>query len=320
MNIITRSAVAIMFAVGLHACLPEVESEFDKIIERDDQAIQAYIAQNNIVAQRTQSGFYYKKELENDGATQITNNTVLGIYYDIKTIDGQVIENYTPADGPPLIFMHGEAGIIPRVINFAAGLSREGEVVRILAPSYLAYGNYGYQQLILPNSNLDLTVTFAKIYSRDEVRSLEDQLILDYIALNELEGFTKTEDGAYMRILEPGEAESPLTEDGSNIRFNYELFHIHDTEPFLRGAQTNGAVNVIVGSQSNLKFLNIALKGISKETKIELITPSHLAYGPTVQVIPFAIREDLIQKELITERARPYHPLRFVARIKHIAA
>jgi len=320
MNVITRSALAILFALGLNACMPEIESDLDKIIERDDLALQAYITQNNLSILRTQSGFYYKKELENDGATQIVNNTILGIYYNIKTIDGQVIENYTPADGPPRLFLHGEAGIIPRVINFVAGLSREGEVVRVLAPSYLAYGNYGYQQLILPNSNLDITVTFAKIYSREEMRSLEDQMILEYIAANEMVGFTKTEEGAYMRVLEAGEAEGPVTQHGSNIRFNYELFHIQETEPILRGAQPTGAVNIIVGSESNLKFLNIAFKGIAKETKVELIVPSHLAYGPTVQVIPLVIREDLIAKELITERVRPYQPLRFVARIKNIAA
>jgi len=319
MNVIIRSAAAIMLAFGLNACLPEVESELDKMIERDDQLLQAYMTQNNIVAQRTQSGFYYKKELENEGATQISNNTILGIYYNIKTIDGQVIETYTPEDGPPRVFLHGESGIIPRVINFGASLAKEGEVVRLLAPSYLAYGNYGYQQLILPNSNLDITVTFAKIYSQEEIRTLEDQRIQEYIAVNELEGFTRTEEGTYLRILEPGEVESALSENGSNIRFNFELFHINETEPILRRAQPTGAVNLVVGSQSNLKFLNIALKGISVETKVELITPSHLAYGPTVQVIPLAIREDLIQKELITDRVYPYHPLRFVARLKHIA-
>lgn len=319
MNLISRSATALMIAFGMSACLPEVESELDKLIERDDQLLQAYITQNNLVVLKTQTGFYYKKELEIDGATQISNNSILGIYYNIKNIDGQLVDSYSPENGAPLPFLHGETGIIPRVINFAAGLAREGEIVRILAPSYLAYGNYGFQQLILPNSNFDITVTFAKIYSKEEMRALEDQKILEFIATNKLEGFVKTEEGAYRRILELGEEESPLTENGSNIRFNYELFHIDETEPILRAAQPTGAVNISVGSPANLKFLNIALKGISKETKVEVITPSHLAYGPTVQVIPLAIREDLIQKELITERVKPYYPLRFIARIKNIA-
>jgi len=319
MNLFTRSAAAIVFALGLNACLPEVESEMDKIIERDDQLLQAYITQNNITAQRTQMGYYYTKELEVDGATQITNNSILGIYYNIKTIDGQVIESYTPEDGAPRLFLHGEQGIIPRVINFAAGLAREGEVVRLYTPSYLAYGNYGYQQLILPNSNLDITVTYAKIYSADEIKALEDQRMQEYIAQNDLEGFTKTAEGAYIRILEPGEVESDTTRNGSNIHFNYELFHINETEPFLRQAQNTGAVNIIVGAQNNLKFLNIAFLGHTKETKIELLVPSHLAYGPTIQVIPEVIRKDLIDKDLIKEPVKAFHPLRFVARVKRIS-
>ncbi|HSJ68425.1 MAG TPA: FKBP-type peptidyl-prolyl cis-trans isomerase [Anditalea sp.] len=319
MNLITRSVTALVLALGMNACLPEVESEMDKIVERDDQLLQAYIAQNNITAQRTQMGFYYTKELEVDGATQITNNNIVGIYYTIKSIDGQVIESYGPENGAPRPFLHGESGMIPRVINFAAGLAREGEVIKLYAPSYLAYGNYGYQQLILPNSNLDMTVTFAKIYSLDEMKELEDQRIQEYIAANDLEGFTKTDEGAYMRILESGEAESEVTKDGSNIRFNFELMHINETEPFLRQAQESGAVNIIVGSQNNLKFLNIAFVGLKKETKVELLVPSHLAYGSTVQVIPEEIRKDLIAKELIVDRAKPYHPLQFIARVKAIS-
>lgn len=319
MNVLTRSAAALIFALGLNACLPEVESEMDKIIERDDQLLQAYITQNNIVAQRTQMGYYYTKELEVDGATQITNNNILGIYYNIKTIDGQLIESHTAEDGAPRLFLHGEQGVIPRVINFAAGLAREGEVLKLYTPSYLAYGNYGYQQLILPNSNLIITVTYAKIYSVDEIKVLEDQRMQEYIALNQLEGFTKTAEGAYIRILEPGEVESDTTKNGSNIHFNYELFHINETDPFLREAQTNGAVNIIIGSQSNLKFVNIAFLGLTKETKVEVLVPSHLAYGPTIQVIPDIIRKDLIDKGLIKEPVKPFHPLRFVARVKRIS-
>jgi len=319
MNLIKRSVAALVFALGLNACLPEMESEMDKLIERDDQLLQTFISQNNIVAQKTQVGYYYAKELEVDGATQITNNNILGIYYNIKSIDGQVIDSYTPEDGPPRIFLHGETGIIPRVINFAASLAREGEILKIYAPSYLAYGNYGFQQLILPNSNLDITVNYAKIYSQEEIRALEDQKIQEYIAVNELEGFTKTPEGAYFRVLEAGEPDSVVTKDGSNIRFNYELFHINETDYIFRQAQETGAVNIIVGSQSNLKFLNIAFLGLTKETKIEMITPSHLAYGPTIQVIPEIIRKDLIDKELIQERIRPYHPLKFIARVKRIS-
>ncbi|KEO72881.1 FKBP-type peptidyl-prolyl cis-trans isomerase [Anditalea andensis] len=319
MKLITRSAAALIMVFGLNSCLPEVESEMDKIIERDDQLLQTYITQNNIEAQKTQMGFYYVKELEVESGTQIANNSILGIYYNIKTIDGQLIESYTPADGEPRLFLHGETGIIPRVINFAAGLAKEGEVIKLYAPSYLAYGNYGYQQLILPNSNLDLTVTFAKIYTADQLKAMEDQQIQAFIAANQLEGFTKTEEGAYMRVMEPGEADSKVTENGSNIRFNYELFHLNETEPFLRGAQDSGAANIILGAQNNLKFLNIALKGIKKEAKVELLTPSHLGYGPTIQVIPERIRQDLIQKELIQDRVKTYQPIRFVARLKAIA-
>jgi len=318
MNAILKSASFILMAMSLNACFGPMESEVDKAIERDDQILQAYIDKNNITAQKTQMGYYYNKVLEQDGATQITNNSILGIYYIIKNIDGQLIASYAPEDGPPKLFHHGEAGLVPRVINVASGLAREGEEIKLYSPSYLAYGNYGFQQLILPNSNLDINVTFAKIYTVEELKELEDQRILEYLAANELEDFTKTENGIYIRVIEPGDLDSIASKQGSILRLNFEMFHVNDTEPFAKASNETGAASITVGAQSNLKFLNTALLNLHNNSKVEILAPSHLAYGATVQIIPQEIRADLFEKGLIDERARPYEPVKFVASIKKI--
>lgn len=318
MNRISISTAFLALVLSLNACLAPMESEMDKIVERDDQVLQAYMAQHDITAQKTQVGYYYKKELEQDGAAQITNNSIVGIYYTIKNIDGQVIDAYTPEDGEPRLFLHGEAGLVPRVINFAASLAREGESIRLFTPSYLAYGNYGFQQLILPNSNLDITVQYAKIYTVEEMRELEDQKIQQYIAANNLEGFTKMESGAYRRVLEQGDTSTEVTKDLSLVRINYELFHLSESEPFNKASSEEGASSIIVGNSTNLRFVNLALLGVHKLAEVEIIAPSNLAYGATTQVVPYIIREDLVQKELIRERARPFEPVRFVASVKKI--
>lgn len=316
MNRILKSTAFLALALSLNACLSPIESEMDKVVERDEQLLQAYMSQNEITAQKTQIGYYYKKLVEQEGGKQITNNTILGIYYTIKNIDGQLIESHTPEDGEPKLFVHGEPGIIPRVINFAASLAREGESLRLFSPSYLSYGNYGFQQLILPNSNLDINVEYAKTYTKEEMAVLEDQRILQYIAANNLEGFTKTESGVYRRILEVGDTSSEVTKESSNIRINYELFEISEKEPLVKASSDEGALGIIVGNSSNLRFVNVALMGVHKLAKVEVIAPSHLAYGATIQVVPFILRGDLIKRELINERTRPYEPIRFVATVK----
>src|SRR5690606_17516101 len=109
------------------ACLQETESDFDKIVQRDDAAMEQYISSNGIEATKTQLGYYYRKDVEMEDATQFTNNDVVGIYYEIKTVEGQLIETYWDETKSPRIFKYAQNGLWPTAVGYAAGLAREGE-------------------------------------------------------------------------------------------------------------------------------------------------------------------------------------------------
>ncbi|MBS9522466.1 FKBP-type peptidyl-prolyl cis-trans isomerase [Litoribacter alkaliphilus] len=318
MNMILRTATAAVVALGMSACLSPMENEIDKVWERDDTLLKAYMESNNIEATKTQVGYYYSKEIENDNAPQITNNSIVGIYYRIKTIDGKVIDSHTAEDGDPLIFLHGEAGMVPRVINFASGLASEGEVLNIYAPSQLGYGEYQYQQLILASSNLDIRVEYAKVYTKEELAEIEDQRIQDYLASNSIEGFERQENGAYIKVYEEGDADSLRVKSGDRVVVNYKIYELSEKEPFGKGEAENGSFGYRVGVPDNLKFLDQSVLGFTTNSHVEIIAPSHLAYGASTQVIPQVIREDLFKRELIMDRVRPFEPIRFNTIIKKV--
>src|SRR5690606_32497467 len=109
---------------------------------------------NGIEATKTQLGYYYRKDVEMEDATQFTNNDVVGIYYEIKTVEGQLIETYWDETKSPRIFKYAQNGLWPTAVGYAAGLAREGEEMTLYIPSYLAYNTYSYQQLIPAGAHL----------------------------------------------------------------------------------------------------------------------------------------------------------------------
>lgn len=309
--------VLIGLIFGLVGCLPEADSSLQDSIDRDDRLLADYLSRNNIDATETQLGYFYKKIIPNETGNQIINNDIVGVYYEIRTIDGQLIEDYTDESKSPRIYRHAEGGLIPRAINFASGLAKTGETFMLYIPSYLAYQEYNYQQLILPNSNLVVKVKYAETYTNSEIKEMEEESILKYISDKNLEGFIKTPDSIYVKTIKPGEAESKVTVNGDLVSFTYKILQLDTETPF---AQSTGTTpfQASVGNESNPKFLNFTLKGVKKGQELEAIIPSHLGFGFSTQVFPFSVRKDLFEKGYLTQIARPYEPIIFRVTITNI--
>lgn len=308
---------AIFILASVTGCLQETESELDRIMERDNAALERYIDANGIDATKVQSGFYYDKIHEMPEAPQFQNNDFIGIYFEIKSLDGQLIKSYLDETKEPIIFKQSIDGIWPSVIGYSAGLSRIGEELMVYSPSYLAFGNYGYQQLILPNSNLVMRIKFARKYTEAELKEREEQLILDYIAENELEGFEKIQDGMYRRILDEGDAEEDLTVNTDIVTFDFKLFHMGETASTFESSVTNRP-SVTLGRQENMPFLEDGLKGVRKGAKVEVLAYSFAAYDNSIQIIPSDVRADLHQKGEQIDLVRPYTPILFSAEVLNV--
>lgn len=310
---IKRSIIIILgFAMFSNGCIEAEKSDLQVAVERDDELILNYLTRNNIDASETQIGYYFKKEISNDLGNQIVNDEIVGVYYEIKTTEGQLIDSHLDESKPPRLYDYSEGGLIPRAMNFASGLAREGETFTLYIPSYLAYQNYGYQQLILPNSNLVVKVKFAKTYEKEELKAVEQGLIETYLIEKKLEGFEKTPEGLYVKIINPGAVDNVESKSGSVVSFTYKLLQLED-QLLLAESMNNVPFQISLGLSTNLKFLDLSLLKVNKTMELEVIAPSHLGYGGTAQVFPYAIRKDLFEKSMIGQIARPYEPLLFKA-------
>lgn len=312
------SIISLMILVGLASCFPNVESDLEKMVERDDRLLQEHLQRNNIDAIETPLGYYYRKLESSATGNQIVNNDIVGVYYELRTIDGQLIETYMDESLPPRIFSHSEGGLVPRAMNFAAGLAKEGELFELFVPSYLAFQDYSFQNLIFPNSNLRVLVKYAQIFTTEEMEEMEENMILDYLSDNNLEGFEKSEDGLYIKIISEGEEESDAAQNGNVIGFTFQLYQLGEEEVLSEMTNNQNPVQLSLGSPNNLKFINLSILGQKKGVEFEVISPSKLAYGATTQVFPFQVRRDLFDKNYIPQIARPFEPVKVKFKIIQI--
>ena len=170
----------------------------------------------------------------------------------------------------------------------------------LYVPSYLGYQTYSYQQLIQPNSNLVIKVKFVVTYNDTELKALEEELIESYIAENELEGFEKTTEGIYVKILSEGEEGSKVSGNNDVVRFTFRLFQLDNSNPVAE-SESNSPLQTTVGNEGNLKFLNLGLKGVKKDMELEMLIPSDLGFTNSIQVFPYVIRKDLFEKGFINQ-------------------
>ena len=314
-RILALPALIALFA--LNSCFSTLEDDLNQVIDRDDRLLKEYLQRNKLTPIETQLGYYYSKDTENPAGTQITTSDIVGAYYEIRTIDGQLIESYLDESKPARLYRHVEGGLIPRAINFASGLARTGESFTLYIPSYLAYQDYSYQQLIFPNSNLVVKVKYVAKFSETELKAYENSLIQSYLATSALTGYERSEEGIFIKTLSGGAAGGKAAEDGNIVRIEFKLTYM-GSEAVILESNAATPTQITVGTSSNLKFLNLALKGVKKDSEFELIVPSHLGFPQSPQVFPFIIRRDLFDKGFVNQVVRPFEPIYFKVKVLEI--
>lgn len=314
MNQLKNNAWLLILLFLISGCMQDTETDLDRAIARDNSILEQYINSNDIEATKVQSGFYYHKTTTQPEAAQFVNGDFVGVYYEIKTIDGQLIESYMDETKEPLIFKYSQEGLWPVVIAYAAGLSRVGEEMTIYSPSYLAFGNYGFEQLILPASNLVIEAKFVKKYTEEELKQRESEIISKYIEENDLEGFEEIDEGIYARTIVAGDETKVASKPGSNVTFDFQLFELGETDPIFDSYEDSAPTTANVGN-SSLAFLNEGLNGVFPDQEIEVLATSFESYVNAVQVIPYTIRADLVERGEFIDLVRPFTPVLLKAEI-----
>ncbi|HTK18689.1 MAG TPA: FKBP-type peptidyl-prolyl cis-trans isomerase [Mucilaginibacter sp.] len=280
----------LLLSAACFASCRKITSDPD-IKQYDQQQIESYIAANGLTGMQRDktngdtTGTYYQILSKGDTTKAVDYPSYVSFVYTIRSFDGKYILSDTITNHyygvlghvvPPL-----PTGLIFAIRN---NLKYLGGKMRVLVPSHLAFGKTGYGSgsitltsgRIAGNQCLDVTVNLI------ENQGKYDQMIIkNYMAANNLTGYTMTSDSLWYKIIAPG-TNNPIT-DNSSLSLNYKLYLMDNTNPDgniytsttvpITDISSGGTVD---GFVEGLRLLGKGGGG----GQISIIVPSKLAYGP----------------------------------------
>lgn len=306
-RIITTLCLFILI-IFFQGCLDSTESDFERQVRQDDEIIQNYLSTNDIEADKLNSGVYYEVLRENSDGKQVAQDHVVGIVYTMTHLEGEFeIETHTDTLNPVRFsnsYNLNFNAVHPAGLNYSIGEMREGEKFRFYIPSYQAFDNYSHEDFFDEYSNFILDVDLVEIKTEEEIYYEEIETIQNYIEEQEIEAESYP-NGLYYRQITEGDGDSPG---------NSSAVEFHFTRKYLNGSiietTTDGdPAQVYMNNNQLVEGLEEGLRFMKEGGTAELIMPSRIAFGKSVQVIPTQLREIWASEEEIQPLTKPYSPV-----------
>ena len=266
------------------------------IVQYDQAQILNYIKANGIKGMHQDtvggdtSGIYYKLIDSAKAASDVplTYSDEVSFVYTLRSFDGQYISSDTILNQYLGYVGHIASTAFPAGLEIAIinDLKYSGGSMRVLIPSYLAYGVNGYGSgsinvagsHIAGNQCLDYYVhVINKQPDTVAQYNYDEQVINNYLTSQNLTGYLP-DGGVYYKILTKGTGTDPIT-DNTTIEATYN-------ERLLNGNVLGGA-NQTTGVDSTSFDVPTLIPGVTrmlekhavKGTVISMIIPSGQAYG-----------------------------------------
>lgn len=255
-----KSLIALLtILVVFNSC----KKEYESIEDIDEAKIQAYIRQNNIPAIKDPSGYYYQVLDQGTGSTLLNKDSV---FYNLSVKSLTGTSYYAPIE-------YSNEGnylgyVTPDTYRTAMLAVNRGGKVRVIVPSYLAYGKNG-SGVIPPN---EVLVTEITVYPETKQWEIDERLIAQFIAAKGLT-MTKHSSGVYRNISTVGDG--AVTTAKSVVKVKYKGRFLTGTvfDENSTGFETSLSGAIIEGWRKGLI-------GLAKGTKLRMLIPSNLGYGP----------------------------------------
>lgn len=295
----------IAFILFLQGCLNSTGSDYQDQANEADEIINDYLSSNNIDAEKRSSGVYVEVLEENPEGKQVIEDHVVGILYTMINLDDEnVIESHTDTLNP-LRFSYsydtGFTGLHPAGLTYEIGEMKKGEKFRFYIPFYRAFDNYSHDGLFESYSNFIIEVDLIELKTEDEIYEEELDTIKNYIESNEIDAEAYP-NGLYYVSNEEGTGEEPS--DNSQIEFHFTRKYLDGT--IIETTQESDPIQVTLNGGKLVPGLENGIRLMKEGGKAELIMPSKLAFGKSVQVIPQQLREDWVEENNIEPLTKPY--------------
>jgi len=263
--------------IGLIVVLGSCSKEYDSIETTDDAKIQQYIKANNLDSVKKDStGFYY--QVVKPGTGDKFKNTDSVLYHTtLKSLLNGTTYYTDPANGNfgTLVgYANNFNGTNIPAIRTSILALKPGGTVRILLPSYMAFGKNGFSTINVPsNEVIDLTISTMPEKTQ---AALDDRLIREFIAAKGIAGMTKGPAGIYYVINSPGLVDAPINR-GSRITAAYAGRFLDGTQFDAKTVADSTSFDLSdPGLRSSWKKI---IPMINKGGKVRFIAPSAESYG-----------------------------------------
>ncbi|MFT7158068.1 MAG: FKBP-type peptidyl-prolyl cis-trans isomerase FkpA [Parvicella sp.] len=239
--------------------------------ERDQEKIKKHLADNNIIAEKLESGIWYTTTQEGEGENPSIKASV-NAHYSGRLLDGEKFDSSYDRDQPIAITLNdvieGWKKAIPTM--------KKGGKATFFIPSALAYGEAGTAPKIPANSVLVFDIElldFEEPISPKEQATTDAKLIQDFLAKNKIEAELDTS-GIWYTITEPGTGGNPTL--SSYVKIHYQRMTIDGGfggNSYDRGTPFEGRINEMS------KGWQFAIPKLQKGGKGTFYIPSGLAYS-----------------------------------------
>ncbi|WP_183579297.1 FKBP-type peptidyl-prolyl cis-trans isomerase [Mucilaginibacter sp. X5P1] len=291
----TLFTLLLLSTIGLVSC--KKTGTQPNIKQYDETQIQNYISANGIsgmikdtVGQDT-TGIYYKILTSPKTVTTIIGDTSkISFVFTLKSFDGKYSSTDTIQNHYDGYVGHITLDALPLGLRLAIlnNLKYRGYSMRILIPSHLAYGLYGYgsgsientSSRIAGNQCLDYYVHVINNVNGpvpDNQATYDDQTIQQYMKHENFTDYIKTSTGLYYKIITPGTG-AKIINQNSTIESTYTGMLLNNIQ---FDSANNGADSVSLEVPDLIKGMQEGLTHATTGTLISMIIPSGLAYAET---------------------------------------
>lgn len=266
--------------IGLTSCR---KTEIEKDIKQYDQEqIENYIATNGLTGMQRDvtggdtTGIYYKIILPGNGVEYKYTDSI-SFVYTLKSFDGLYNSLDTIANHYSSYVGHINKNNLPLGLQLIVkNVLKKGGSMRILIPSRLAYGVKGTGSGNIANSKIAGNQCLDYyIHAITNQKAYDDELLLKYIAANNLTGYQKTASGLYYKINTPGTGTVPIT-DNTVMYVNYAGYLLNGNifDSYSASGGTSFEVPAVISG-----VREAAINYCTVGTNISLLIPSGLAYA-----------------------------------------
>lgn len=260
----------LILALGFLATFSSCKKEYETIESIDQRKIQEYITKNNLTVTKDPSGFYYQVLDPGTGDVLANKDSVLFTFSYKSLENGSSYYTFPDYSNAGTYLGYLASPSYPSAFRTALTGLKYGAKVRIIIPSYLAFGKNGSTSFNVPsNEIIDCQLsTFTEKHQVD----LDDRIIREFLAAKNLTA-TKDVSRVYYITNQTGSGTDAIT-SASTLKLNYTGRLLNGT---VFDSSTDGKFSSTLANL--IKGWGKIVPKYTKGAKFRVIIPSDLAYG-----------------------------------------